>query len=298
MTTVLVMGATGKVGRHVVVQLRERGHHVRAVSRSSPDRFDWADRDTWRPALSTVDTIYLNVWGVVGVADPSEFTELAARSGVRRIVALSGRGDGGEDFLLNTPYGPWAKAVVDGERAAQDSGVEWTIVRPCWFAQTFEEDPKLSAVRDGEVLIPVGEGTVPFVDAVDIASVAVAALTEDGHQDQVYELSGPRAMTFAEAVAEIATATGREIEYVPVDVPEYVRHLMDRGYDRDSARTHAGPFQWLHRGNTGFLSDGVLRATGHEPRDFADYARRAAATGVWSPSGVRRRSRSGASGRC
>ncbi|WP_246011534.1 NAD(P)H-binding protein [Nocardia mexicana] len=282
MNNILVMGATGKVGRHVVVRLRELGHPLRAVSRSSPDRFDWADRSTWRPALADVDTVYLNVWGVVGVVDPAEFTALAVRSGVRRIVALSGRGDGGDDYLLKTPYGPWAQAVADGERAARGSGAEWTIVRPCWFAQTFEEDPKLSEVRSGEVVIPVGAGTVPFVDAADIAAVTVAALTEDGHQEQIYELSGPRAMTFADAVAEIAEATGRRIRYVPVEVPEYVQHLVDRGYDRSAAEMQAGPFQWLHRGNTGFLSDGVLRATGREPRDFADYARRAAATGVWS----------------
>ncbi|MDA3645460.1 NAD(P)H-binding protein [Saccharopolyspora indica] len=282
MNNILVMGATGKVGRHVVARLRELGRPVRAVSRSSPARFDWADRSTWQPALAEVDTVYLNVWGVVGVVDPAEFTALAVRSGVRRIVALSGRGDDGENYLLDTPYGPWAQAVADGERAARDSGVEWTIVRPCWFAQTFEEDPKLSEVRDGEVAIPVGEGTVPFVDATDIAAVAVAALTEDGHQHQVYELSGPRAMTFAEAVAEIARATGREIKHLPVGMSEYVQRLIDRGYDRDSAEMQAGPFQWLHRGKTGFLSDGVLRATGREPRDFADYAQRTAATGVWS----------------
>lgn len=282
MNKILVMGATGKVGRHVVDQLRERGRDLRAVSRSSPDRFDWADRSTWQPALVDVDTVYLNVWGVVGVVDPAEFTTLAVRSGVRRIVALSGRGDNGDDYLLQTPYGPWAQAVVDGERAARESGAEWTIVRPCWFAQTFEEDPKLSAVRDGEMVIPDGAGTVPFVDAVDIAAVVVAALTEEGHREQIYEVSGPRAMTFADAVAEIAAATGRQIRYVPVQVPEYVQHLVDRGYDRGTAEMQAGPFEWLHRGNTGFLSDGVLRATGREPRGFAEYARRAAATGVWS----------------
>ena len=282
MTNILVMGATGKVGRHMVGRLRELGHPVRAVSRSSPDRFDWADKSTWQPALAEVDTVYLNVWGVVGVADPAEFTAMAVQSGVRRIVTLSGRGDGGEDYLLETPYGPWARAVIDGERAARESGAEWTIVRPCWFAQTFEEDPKLSEVRGGEVATPAGAGTVPFVDAADIAAVTVAALTEDGHQDQIYELSGPRTMTFADAVTEIAAATGRQIDHVPMTVPEYVQRLVDRGYDRSAAEMQAGPFQWLHRGNTGFLSDGVLRAIGREPRDFADYARRAAATGVWS----------------
>ena len=282
MNKILVMGATGKVGRHVVAQLRELGRPMRAVSRFSPDRFDWADRSTWQPVLADVDTVYLNVSGVVGVADPADFTTLAVRSGVRRVVALSGRGDNGDNYLLETPYRPWAQAVADGERAARESGAEWTIVRPCWFAQTFEEEPKLSEVRDGEVVIPAGEGTVPFVDAVDIAAVTVAALAEDGHQEQIYELSGPRAMTFADAVAEIAEATGREVRYVPVEVPEYVQHLVSRGYDRCSSEMHAGPFQWLHRGNTGFLSDGVLRGAAREPRDFTEYVRRAAAAGVWS----------------
>ncbi|MFD2470642.1 NAD(P)H-binding protein [Amycolatopsis silviterrae] len=282
MSNVLVMGATGKAGRHVVAQLRELGHPVRPVSRSSPIRFDWADRSTWQPALTGVDTVYLNVWGVVGTADPAEFTGLAAKSGVRRIVALSGRSDDGEDYLLQTPYGPWAQAVLDGERAARESGAEWTIVRPCWFAQTFEEDPKLSEVRSGEVATPAGDGTVPFVDALDIAAVAVAALVEDGHQGETYEVSGPRAMTFADAVAEIAKATGREIKHVPVAASEYVQRLIDRGYDRASAEMQAGPFAWLHRGRTGFLSDGVQRATGREPTDFADYAQRAAAAGAWS----------------
>lgn len=275
------MGATGKVGRHVVAQLRERGRSFRAVSRSSSDRFDWADRSTWQPALAGVDTVYLNVWGVVGVVDPAEFTTLAVRSGVRRIVALSGRG-GDDESLRDSPYGPWAQAVLDGERAARESGAEWTIVRPCWFAQTFEEDPKLSQVIDGEVVLPAGEGTVPFVDAVDIAAVTVAALTEDGHQERIYELSGPRAMTFADAVTEIAEASGRDIKYVPVEVSEYVRHLVDRGYDQNSAEMQAGPFQWLHSQDTGYLSEGVRRALGRQPRDFTDYARRAAATGVWS----------------
>lgn len=281
MSNVLVMGATGKAGRHVVVRLRELGCPVRPVSRSSPLRFDWADRATWQPVLTGVDTVYLNVWGVVGAANPAEFTELAVRAGVRRIVALSGRGDDrvqGENYLLNTPYGPWAQAVADGERAARESGAEWTIVRPCWFAQTFEEDPKLSELREGELAILVGDGTVPFVDAVDIAAVAVTALTGNGHQEEIYELSGPRPLTFADAVTEIAKATGRDIKQIPVELPEYVQRLIDR----KSAEMQAGPFEWLHRGGTGFLSDGVRRATGREPTDFADYARRAAATGVWS----------------
>ncbi|HZZ45279.1 MAG TPA: NAD-dependent epimerase/dehydratase family protein [Pseudonocardia sp.] len=134
MGKVLVMGATGKVGRHVVTQLRELGRPLRAVSRSSLDRFDWADRSTWPAALVGIDTVYLDVWGVVGVADPVEFTSLAARSGLRRIVALSGRGDDGEDYLLRTPYAPWAQAVIDGGRGPRGrSGLDdraAVLVRP------------------------------------------------------------------------------------------------------------------------------------------------------------------------
>ena len=124
----------------------------------------------------------------------------------------------------------------------------------------------------------------PFVDVDDIADVAVAALTEDGHAGQVYELTGPRLLTFAEAVDEIAAATGREVRFVPVADRTASRAAMR---DEQVARGRGvGCSRYLFTevldGRNAALADGVQRALGREPRDFAEYARRAAATGVWN----------------
>ena len=129
---------------------------------------------------------------VAGAADTvGAFARLAVRNGVRRLVLLSGRGE--EGALL-------------GEQAVRDSGADWTILRSAWFSQNFNEGFFLDQVSSGEVALPAGDVKEPFLDADDIADVAVAALTKDGHMGQLYELTGPRLMTFAEAVEEIARA--------------------------------------------------------------------------------------------
>jgi uncharacterized protein YbjT (DUF2867 family) len=117
------------------------------------------------------------------------FAEQAVAGGVRRLVFLSGRGE---------------EEAQRGERALQDAGADWTIVRCSWFSQNFSESVFLAPLLAGEVALPADGVPEPFVDAEDIADVAVAALTQDGHAGQVYELSGPRLLTFAEAVTEIA----------------------------------------------------------------------------------------------
>jgi len=122
--------------------------------------------------------------------------------------------------------------------------------------------------------------------ADDIADVAVAALTEDGHVGRLYELTGPRLLTFAEAVHEIAEATGREIRYVPVSIDEYATAATGQGVPDEVIDILTYLFGEVLDGRNAHLADGVQRALGREPRDFADYARTAAATGVWSPSAV------------
>jgi uncharacterized protein YbjT (DUF2867 family) len=121
----------------------------------------------------------------------------------------------------------------------------------------------------------------PFVDADDIADVAVAALTDDRHIGEVYELTGPRLLTFAEAVAEIARATGREIRYVPVSVDHFAAAAyQDLPGELIELLTYL--FTEVLDGRNAHLADGVQRALGREPRDFRDYARDAAATGVFN----------------
>jgi uncharacterized protein YbjT (DUF2867 family) len=200
-----------------------------------------------------------------GVAEKiAEFSETAVKAGVRRIVLLGGRG-------VELLAGP-------SERAVRDSGAEWTILRCNWFSQNFSEGFLWPAVVSGEIELPAGDTPEPFIDADDIADVAVAALIEDGHNEQIYELSGPRSLTFGDAADEIAKAANRDIRYVPVTFVDYGNLLRANGLPRALVEV----FRTILDGRNSETTDGVQRALGREPRDFADYAREAAATGVWA----------------
>ncbi|MFF5258203.1 NAD(P)H-binding protein [Actinomadura viridis] len=274
---VLVLGGTGKSGRRVASLLRAQGTPFRPASRSGEPPFDWTDPTTWDLALKDVKAVY--VVPLDGAVLTRPFVERAVELGVERIVLLSGRG-------LDTPGyadedGDVGETHRDGERAVRACGAAWTIVRPGWFAQNFSEGFFRDAVLAGELRLPAGDGAVSFVDAEDIAAVAVAALTEDGHAGQVYELSGPRALTIAEAAAEISRATGREVRYVPLTTDEYVAELLGQGLPLPDARAYDTIISPIRRGMDAHLSDGVQRALGRRPRDFADFAARAAAAGAW-----------------
>jgi uncharacterized protein YbjT (DUF2867 family) len=199
------------------------------------------------------------------------FAELAARNGVRRLVLLSGRGE--EE----------AQSAEQALREVGDeAGVEWTIVRCAWFMQNFDENYLLEPILAGEVALPSGNVPEPFVDAGDIADVAVAALTEDGHAGHLYELTGPRLLTMEQAVGEISRATGRQIRFVPVTLEEYESVLAEADVPPEFLSFLTYLFGTVLDGHNASTTDGVRRALGREPKDFADYARHAAATGVWS----------------
>lgn len=196
------------------------------------------------------------------------FARLAVERGATRLVLLAGRGE---------------PVTEVAEQAVRDSGAALTVVRATWFAQNFSEDYLRDHVLGGEVALPAGETAEPFVDADDIADVAVAALTDDRHAGAVYELTGPRLLTFAEAVAEIAAATGRVLSYVPVSIEEHAATARAHGVPDEVVELLTYLFREVLDGRNAHLADGVQRALGREPKDFADYARDAAATGVWNP---------------
>ena len=186
---ILVLGATGKTGRRIVQRLSEKGHAVRKGSRQSDPPFDWGDQGTWDAVLDGVTAAYISLCPPTspspGATDAiGAFVERAVEHGVRRLVLLSGRGE---------------EEAQQCERIIQRADIEWTVVRCSWFCQNFSEGAFLDMVLAGEIALPAGEVGEPFVDADDIADVAVAALTEDGHAGQVYELTGPRLLTFAES---------------------------------------------------------------------------------------------------
>ncbi len=268
-THTLVLGGTGKTGRRVVERLRARDVPVRVGSRALP--FDWNDRSTWAGALDGVGAAYISYYpdlAIDGATDAvGAFARLAVERGVKRLVLLSGRGE------------PEAQRA---ERAVQDAGAEWTVVRCSWFSQNFSEAFLADGVLAGEVAVPANGVPEPFVDVEDIADVAVAALTEDGHAGQVYELTGPRALRFDEAVAEIAAATGRPLRFVRVPVEPFTAAMVAAGAPQDEAALVGWLFTEVLDGRNVEPQDGVQRALGRPPRDFGEYARTTAAPGVWA----------------
>ncbi|WP_084461841.1 NAD(P)H-binding protein [Nocardia kruczakiae] len=271
---VVVLGGIGKTGRRVVARLAEHGIEVRAASRSTAIAFDWTDRTTWDTALHGARSVYLAYQPDLAAPGADEavsaLTEAARRAGVRRLVLLSGRGE------------PEAQRC---EEIALRSGLATTVVRCSWFAQNFSEDFLAEEIAAGQVTLPADAVAEPFVDAEDIADVAVAALTEDGHAGEIYELTGPRALTFAEAVATIAAATGREIGYQPVGLDEYAAAMSEMGLPREVVDSLTYLFGTVLDGRNTAVTDGVERALGRAPRSFADYARRTAAEGGWPMAG-------------
>ena len=268
--TTLVLGSTGKTGRRVAEQLTARGLPVRAGARSAAIPFDWSRRDTWPAALRDIGAVYISYYPDLAAPSATDdiraFTGLAVKSGVSRLVLLSGRGE------------PEAQRCEDIVRA---SGVEWTLVRCSWFNQNFSESYLLDPILAGEVALPAGDIGEPFVDADDIADVAVAALTEDHHVGQLYELTGPRLWTFAEAITEIGRATHRDIRYTQVPMAEYSAALANAQLPPTLASLIEYLFSEVLDGRNASTADGVERALGRAPRDFTRFVRETAASGVW-----------------
>jgi len=266
----LILGGTGKTGRRVAERLAARSLPVRIGSRSGTPPFDWDDRSTWAPALHGAGAVYLTYYpdlALPGAVQATRaFAELAVESGVPRLVLLSGRGE------------PEAERA---ERAVRETGAELTVLRSTWFMQNFSEDYMLDHVLSGEIRLPAGEVPTPFLDADDIADVAVAALTDDRHAGELYELTGPRSMTFAQVAEEIAAASGRDVRYVPVSLEQHAAEAAEHGVDAEVVELLTYLFSEVVDGRNADTTDGVQRALGRQPRDFADYARDAAR--VWNP---------------
>ncbi|GHB52222.1 NmrA family transcriptional regulator [Streptomyces cirratus] len=264
--TTLVIGGTGKTGRRVAEKLSAQGLAVRVGSRSGEPAFDWNEPDTWVPALEGVDRVYVTYYPDLAFPGAAEqvgaFAKVAVETGARRLVLLSGRGE---------------EAAEISENNLKASGADWTIVRSSWFNQNFNESFFLEPVLAGEIALPTADAVEAFVDADDIADVVVAALTDDKHIGKTYELSGPRLLSYSDVAAELSKATGRQITYVSVTNEEYRAVLRQNGLPEEFADL----FTMILDGRNAHLVHGVEEALGRKPKDFADFAREAAATGVW-----------------
>jgi uncharacterized protein YbjT (DUF2867 family) len=271
----LVIGGTGKTGRRVVARLVEAGRLVRIGSRTAEVPFDWEKQDTWERVLQDVKAAYvayqpdLAVPGALATVEAFFDRAIAipsTASGVEKLVLLSGRGE---------------VEAEQAEQTLQATSVDWTILRSSWFYQNFSESFFLDPILSGQVALPVGPVAEPFVDVDDIADIAFAALTDPQHSHQLYEITGPKALTFPECINEIGRATGRDIKFIPVSVDDYRAELVRQGVPDDYIELVLYLFSTVLDGRNTPLADGVQRALGRPPRDFSDYVDQTAATGIW-----------------
>lgn len=262
---ILVIGSTGTTGRRVARLLAERGRAVRAASRSADHRFDWDDTATWEGVLKGVRTAYV----VPNDAAPRtpELIDAARDLGLERLVLLSARGNDDPDYYADRPN--LDNGHMQGEKALAGSGLEWTVLRPTWFAQNFTDGLFTPLVEAGDLRLPVRDAACPYVDTDDIAEVAVAALTGDGHQGRTYEMSGPRPLTLGE-VAEAFTAAGTPVTHTPVTEEEFVAERVAAGLPEEVALIWADVLGPLARGREAHLSTGVEEALGRPPRSLAE----------------------------
>jgi uncharacterized protein YbjT (DUF2867 family) len=267
--SVLVIGAKGKTGRHVAEKLKAANYRVKAASRSDETHFDWDDPSTWAPALEGTMGAYITVYpdlSFPGVADKVEaFAKLAVEVGARRLVLLSGRGEEG---------------AQDAESRLKHSGAEWIIVRCSVFNQNFSESFQ-EAIKHGHLSMPVGDIQEPFVDTEDIADVAVAAFLDAKHIGHVYELSGPRLLSMEDVASDLSKALNRPVVFQSVTVEAYAAELVQHGFSEEESMPIAELIADVLDGRNASLVNGVQEALGRPAKDFADFAKDAAAAGVW-----------------
>jgi len=267
---ILVIGSTGKTGRRIAASLEERGYGVRHGSRNSIIPFDWDRPETWVEALRGVTAAYISYFPDLAFPGAPEkikmLTEYAAAVDVKRLVLLSGRGE------------THAKHCED---IVRNCGLDFTLVRASWFAQNFSEGYLREPMLNGIIPLPAGDVLEPIVDVDDIADVAVAALTEDRHQGELYDITGPRLLNFNEVAAALSNSTKRDIRYTPITFEQFHASMTEIG-----GQMVADVFTDICRevldGRNAWLGYGVQRALGREPRDFVDFCQAASASGAWN----------------
>ena len=268
---ILLTGGTGTTGRRIAERLRARGVAHRVASRSGTPAFDWDRPETWPAVLDGATSAYIAYSpdiAMPGAADiVDRFARAAVNAGVEHLVLLAGRGE------------PEAEVA---EQHVRDSGARWTIVRASWFAQNFSEGMLLDATRSGTIIMPARDVGEPFVDVEDIADVAATALVEPGHDGRTYDVTGPRLLTFTDAAAELSAAAGRPITFVEVSPAEFVAEAVAEGLPIELADWIVTLCAVVLDGRNEHLGQGVQQALGRTPRDFRDFAVRAAAEGAWT----------------
>ncbi len=267
---ILVLGGKGKTGRRVAERLISLGKTIRIGSRNEKPSFDWENQETWTGALDGMDTVYITFQPDLAVPGAvktiGRFTSQAVKSGIKKMVLLSGRGE---------------KEAQLCEQEVINAGADWTVIRSDWFNQNFSESFFLDPILAGHVALPRGEALVPFVDTDDIADVVVESLLDDNHVGKVHELTGPRLLTFEQVTAEISKVTGRDIKFQSITIDEYTKMLGEYQVPEDYIWLIKYLFTEVLDGRNSSVTNDIEKVLGRKAKDFSEYARETAATGIW-----------------
>ncbi len=273
---VLVLGGTGKTGSRIVDRLEKMGHHVRIGSRSQNPSFDWDKPAGWPAVLEGMEKVYITFQPDLAVPGAKEaisaLVKIAQEKGVQKLVLLSGKGE------------------VEAQRCEQivlNSGIAATILRASWFNQNFSESYFLEPIQQGVVALPNANSKAPYVDANDLADAAVEVLLNEGHEGQIYELTGPRLLSFEDIVKEIAIASKRKLQFIPISLQEYVGAMQEQGLPSDVIWLIEYLFsEVLDNKENQIITHDIEKLLGRKPIDFSDYAAKTAKTGIWNQTVV------------
>ncbi|MCE7596776.1 SDR family oxidoreductase [Vibrio fluvialis] len=268
MNKVLVLGASGHVGQPLVAELLAKGEQVKAASRSGKAFgaaegvvFDFADPTTFDAAFDGVDRAYVMLPG--GYVESKALLEPVIQAAAERNVKVVFQSVLGVDADDSIPY----RQV---EIALENSGVPYVILRPNWFADNFHTYWK-AGIDQGVIGVPAGEGKSSFIDVRDIASSAAAALTTNRFDNQAFNLTGPEALSYAQAAQKISEALGKPVAYQAMEEGAFCDLLKSVGVPADYAEFLTSIFYPVREGWTAGVSDAVATLTGKAPRSLDEY---------------------------
>jgi len=269
---ILVIGGTGKTGRKVASKLIKKGHNVRIGSRSTSPAFDWHKPENWSSALEGIDKVYITFQpdlAVPGALEAIEtLTKQAKKHSIKKLVLLSGKGEREAELC---------------EQVIIHSGIDYTIVRASWFNQNFSESFFLEPICEGFVALPQADVKVPYVDTDDIADVAVASLIDEKHNGKIYQLTGPRQLTFKEVISEISEASGKEIAFTPIALSAYTNIMRQQDVPDDFIWLVEYLFsEVLGNPNNSEITNDIELVLGRKPKDISEYIEETVATGIWN----------------
>jgi uncharacterized protein YbjT (DUF2867 family) len=269
---ILVIGGTGKTGRRVAALLKNEHQNVSIGSRNNNPAFDWNDPTTYREVLKGMDSAYITYHPDLAVPGAKEaiqtLTEIALKEGLDKVVLLSGKGE---------------KEAEACEEIVANSGLNYTIVRASWFNQNFSEAAFLEPILAGHVALPMSEVEIPFVDADDIAEVVAKILLDDSYNGKTITVTGPRTLTFKEAIQEITNGSNRKINFQAISLENYIEGMKAAGLPGDYVWLFGYLFkEVLGNAENQVVSHDIEQVLGRKAIDFTEFVQKTAATGVWN----------------